>query len=152
MGATLVGIVSWMVAHYETLVPGKVTVEADRPAAAGEATFHRMGTPTIDRDDYGLADAEVESLERKRATDIPDSARDGAIQNVPAGLIDGRQVMVEGFPGREIRAHARRNSLDARLLLVKNQIYILIVGNGGEQNRDDKNIRRFFDSFESHGS
>jgi hypothetical protein len=66
-----------MVAHYETLVPGKVTVEADRPAAAGEATFHRMGTPTIDRDDYGLADAEVESLERKRATDIPDSARDG---------------------------------------------------------------------------
>jgi hypothetical protein len=111
-----------------------------------------MGTQTIDRDDYGLADAEVESLERKRATDIPDSARDGAIQNVPAGLIDGRQVMVEGFPGREIRAHARRNSLDARLLLVKNQIYILIVGNGGEQNRDDKNIRRFFDSFESHGS
>ena len=171
LAAALGGIGSWMVAHYETLIPyrwerfsaahgefslqfpGKVTLEANQPATAGGATFHLMGTQTIDGDYYGLGYAEVEGLESKSATDILNSARDGAIKNVQGSLIDEKQVMVQGFPGREIRAHARKNSfLDARLLLVKNQLYMLIVASGGGRTRDDKNIRRFFDSFELPGS
>ncbi len=72
----------------------------------------------------------------------------GEVGSVPGGkLTDQKKVTIDGNPGRDVTADAGANGrMKARVLLVKNRIYQLVVG-GSPDAFSDKDIQKMFDSF-----
>jgi hypothetical protein len=69
------------------------------------------------------------------------------LRKVQGTVLSKKRIAVQGNPGLEIRASARNNSsVDARLILVSDRLYMIMVVETGQSN-DVKTVQRVFRSF-----
>jgi len=170
--AFIAGIGSWSIAHYEDLVPrrweevrpsgdefsvdlpGKAKIQ-DRQVPSGEgrvATLHVISTVTRDGTYYGCAYIDDPNFEQMSTDEVLTSVQNETVHNVDGILVSQKQATIGGYPAREIQARARGGSfLDSRLIAVRKRMYMLSVITTAPQNRNSRDINRFFDSFKTIG-
>ena len=77
---------------------------------------------------------------------ILDGARNGAVKNVYGKLISETIISLDGYPGRELNIAIADGGARARIYLVKNALYQLIVVGPGEKLYLG-HVHRMFESF-----
>jgi hypothetical protein len=81
---------------------------------------------------------------------VLDGARDGAVKNVQGKLVKEDQITLDGHPGRAIHIQATAQGtsvrLDARIFLVNNRLYQMIVVRPGGGLGSDQDVAKFLDS------
>ncbi len=135
-------------------LPGKPIVDQGQqvPVAGGDAAIiYGVGTQPNDHAAYNCTYVENANLITKSPDELLSIARDGGLKNAQGTLIAEKQITVDGHPARDIQAHTTGNSAyDARLVLVGNRMYMLMVIDTSKRSRDAKNVQKFFDSFKTN--
>ena len=89
-----------------------------------------------------------ENIGRKSADDALNSARDGSLRKTQGTVVSQNRTMVQGYPALDMQARARGNSLlDARFVIAKNRLYIIMAATTVPEDREAKTIQRIIDSF-----
>lgn len=77
-----------------------------------------------------------------------DMARDGALARTQATLIGESSDTRDGYPARDFAGHNQRGGIfDARLILARRRLYMLIVACPAAGAKSDEDVNRFFNSF-----
>jgi hypothetical protein len=98
--------------------------------------------------DYPLA-----TVRGKGATRILDEARDGSVNNVRGRLLRERDIVLEGYPGKEIEYEGETPAEEiykSRIYLVKQRLYVLLVT--APRNGASKDAEKFLNSFKLRSS
>jgi len=77
-----------------------------------------------------------------------DNARDGALARTQSTLMGESRANYQGYPGRDFSGHNQSGGLfNARLILAKTKLYMMIVAVPAPSARRDDDVNHFFDSF-----
>jgi hypothetical protein len=77
-----------------------------------------------------------------------DAARDGGLRKIQGTPLTQKKITVQGYPGLDIQAHARGNSLaDLRIVVAGNRLFLIMAVASVEDDREPKTIQRMLDSF-----
>jgi hypothetical protein len=99
----------------------------------------------------GYADYPRNVVESSDPEEMLDGARDGAVGNVGGRLTDETTLDFHGHPAREIRVEvAKKTSIRARVILIENRLYQVMVVSKSARILDGKGSE-FFDSFTVDG-
>ena len=95
----------------------------------------------------GYNDYPEEAMEGLTPEQMLDGARDGAVANVFGELIAEEIISLNGYPGRQINIAVEDNGIRAKIFLVDNRLYqVLVVGPKNKMYY--KNVGDVLDSFE----
>lgn len=95
----------------------------------------------------GYADYPEKIVRESDPNKMLDGARDGAVGNVGGELIDEMVLDSYGYPARELEINVpRKATVRARLVLVGNRLYQIMVVSKSKAVLEDKGTE-FFDSF-----
>jgi hypothetical protein len=109
----------------------------------GEAIVHTASVQII----FHCTVTDDENVTGKTPDEVLDSGLEGMLRKVQGTVLSKKRIAVQGNPGLEIRASARNNSsVDARLILVSDRLYMIMVVETGQSN-DVKTVQRVFRSF-----
>jgi len=76
------------------------------------------------------------------------SALDGGLRKIQGTALTEKKITVQGFPGLDVQARARGNSLvDLRLVVAGNRLFMIMAVATVEGDREPKTIQRILDSF-----
>ncbi len=98
---------------------------------------------------YGVtySDYPAEMVEKSNPDDLLDRARNGAVRNISGKIIKEKRIVIEGYPGRELRVvFGKTGVMKYRLYLVKNRLYQIMVL-AEEENLLSSADERFLNSF-----
>jgi hypothetical protein len=168
-GIIVAAVLSQIIAHYDQLLPyrwetfnspdgtfsvslpGKPVADNGQEisvADGGTTLIHGVKVSPYANSIYECTYFEDPSLGTQPPDELLDHARDGGLKNVQGTLIAEKHITVDGYPARDIQAHARGNSsYNSRLIIAGNRLYMLMVIDTSGPNRDAKNVQKFFDSF-----
>jgi hypothetical protein len=167
-GIIVATIVSVLVAHYEDFLPyrwqtyaapdGTFSIELpDHPSTeAIQAPLEGDGTTTLhiiiakpDRNTaYSCSYFERKNVSENSPDQVLELARDGSLRKVQGALLTQNRITFQGFPGLDMQARARGDSLmDSRLLLVGNRLYMITAVAATERDKEPKTVQRVFGSF-----
>jgi hypothetical protein len=88
------------------------------------------------------------SFSQRPQDEVLDSARDGGLRKVQGTVLTQKKITVQGYPGLDIQAHARGDSLaDFRIVVAGDRLFVITAIATEEDDREPKTIERILDSF-----
>jgi hypothetical protein len=171
LGIVIAVIGSYLVANYDSLIPyrfkeftsqqGKFSVlmpglpssnDTEIGKDGQKQTIHSFTTQPRPHLVFSCAYIDLASaVPDLQIETLLDNARDGAIKNVQGTFVKELRLKVHGFPSRQFQAETRGGGyMDAKIVLVENKFYMLMVVNTkGIRARDEAEVERFFSSFKT---
>jgi hypothetical protein len=90
---------------------------------------------------------ENENVAQKSPDQALVSARDGGLRKIQGTVLAQEKITVQGYPGLDVQARARGNSLaDLRFVVVGNRLVMIMALATAEQHREPKTVQRVLDS------
>jgi hypothetical protein len=74
-----------------------------------------------------------EAMDQTTPEQVLDGARDGAVANVYGKLLSETILSLDGYPGRQINVGVGDNGIKARIYLVNNRLYNVMVSGPGQK-------------------
>jgi hypothetical protein len=128
-------------------VPLTHTSEAPVPGR-NAAVIHNLMVTTITGTAFMCSYHSNPNFVNRPPDPILEGGRDGAVKNVQGSIVSQKKLKVQDYPALEFQATARLDStVDARMILVGDRMYMLLVVSPAKIGRDTKSITRMFDSF-----
>jgi hypothetical protein len=136
-------------------LPAKPTIQPTQVPLDGgsSAAVNVITAAPNDRTTYAVTCAENANVGQKPPDQTLDSARDGSLSKIQGTVLTQKRIMVQGYPGLDVQARARGNSLvDLRIVAVGNRIFMIMAVANVEQDREPRTVQRVLDSFKINGT
>jgi hypothetical protein len=131
-------------------LPAKPSVEPTNIPLAGGGTTKAnvISAAPNDHTVYMITYMEDPSVGQRSPDQTLDAARDGGLGKIQGTVLSQKKITVQGYPGLDIQARARGNSLaDFRIVVAGNRMFMIMAVATVEEDREPKTIRRMLDSF-----
>jgi hypothetical protein len=161
-------IIAHFVANYEQFLPhhwqtytspdGSFSVQLpDKPSiqstqvpleGGGTTAVNVITAAPTDHTTYMFTYVEHENIGQKSPDQTLDSAREGGLRKIQGTVLTQKRITVQGYPGLDVQARARGNSLaDLRIVAVGNRLVMIMALATVGHDREPKTVQRVLDSF-----
>ena len=119
------------------------------PLEGGGATkANLISAAPNDHTVYMITCIEDPNVGQKSPDQTLDAARDGGLRKIQGTPLSQKKITVQGYPGLDVQARARGNSLaDFRMVVAGNRLFMIMAVATVEEDREPKTIPRMLDSF-----
>jgi hypothetical protein len=131
-------------------LPAKPSIESTNVPIEGGGTTKAnvISAAPNDHTVYMITYVEEPSVGQRSPDQTLDAARDGGLGKIQGTALSQKKITVQGYPGLDIQARARGNSLaDFRIVVAGNRMFMIMAVATVEADREPKTIQRMFDSF-----
>jgi hypothetical protein len=131
-------------------LPGKASVEPTKiPLEDGGSMMATVisASPT-DHTAYMITYIERTNFGQRPPDQVLDAARDGGLRKIQGTVLTQKKITVQGYPGLDVQARARRDSLaDFRIVVAGDRLFVITAIATEDDDREPKTIERILDSF-----